>query len=274
MIATAEHPNDVAEALTGRSYLSVSAVKTFMKCPLAYKAKYIDKLPENSVSSALAFGRSIHASVEIWFRARLEGMTEPTTDDLLSEFWDEWKACEQEKEVRLGKNEDVAKVADTAARVIEAFTDSDAARPEGSIVGIEEELRAPLLANVPDVLGRLDLAVESDDVIKVVDFKTAKSKWSDAQRQDAELQGVIYAELARTFAGAKPVQVEFIVVTKTKTPSVTIERVDTSDRAIERGKAIMAAVWQAIQTGNFFPSPSIMSCPTCPYRSRCEAWTG
>ena len=207
-------------------------------------------------------------------RARLEGVTEPTTDELLSVFWDEWKACEQEKEVRLGKNEDVAKVADTAARVIEAFTDSDAARPEGSIVGIEEELRAPLLANVPDVLGRLDLAVESDDVIKVVDFKTAKSKWSDAQRQDAGLQGVIYAALARPLAGGNPVQVEFIVVTKTKIPSVSIERVDTSDRAMERGKAIMAAVWQAIQTGNFFPSPSIMSRPTCPYRSRCEAWTG
>lgn len=31
----------------------------------------------------------------------------------------------------------------------------------------------------------------------------------------------------------------------------------------------IAQVWAAIQSGNFYPSPSPQNCATCPFRSRC-----
>lgn len=278
MIASANSAREVvserALQLTGRNYLSVSAVKQFLRCPLSYRFRYIDRIREETVSSALAFGRGIHAALELWFSTQLEARPEPTIDELLVEFWDQWKACEQETTIRLSKNEDATKIASMAERMIGVFIANSAAHPNGHVVGIEEELRAPLLPDAPDVLGRLDLVIETADAIIVIDFKTAKSKWSDAQRQDAELQAIVYKELARQIAGNKPVRVEFVVLTKTKTPSMSIEPVALTEPAIRRGKAMMSATWKAIQLGNFYPSPSISACPGCPFRKQCDAWQG
>lgn len=44
--------NEVAKKLTGRDYVSWSAIATFRTCPLKYKFRYIDGLPEESVSAA------------------------------------------------------------------------------------------------------------------------------------------------------------------------------------------------------------------------------
>lgn len=278
MIASAHSSNELnngrAMMLTGRNYLSVSAVKQFLRCPLSYRFKYIDRIREDTVSSALAFGRGIHAALELWFTAQLEGRPDLALEELLVDFWDEWKACEQETAIRLAKNEDITTIADMAQRMIAAFIASEAAQPVGKVVGIEEEMRAPLLVDAPDVLGRLDLVIETLDAFIVIDFKTAKSKWSDAQRQDAELQAIVYKELVGKIAGDKPVRVEFIVLTKTKAPSVAIESAAITDGAIRHGKAMMSAAWQAIQHGNFYPCPSITACPSCPYRKQCDAWQG
>ena len=39
--------------------------------------------------------------------------------------------------------------------------------------------------------------MELEDSFRVIDIKTSKSKWGDAQRLDAELQAVTYAQLAK-----------------------------------------------------------------------------
>ena len=66
--STSTNPaNEVAKKLTGRDYVSWSAISTFRTCPLKYKFRYIDGLPEESVSSALIFGTGIHSAVEQHF---------------------------------------------------------------------------------------------------------------------------------------------------------------------------------------------------------------
>ena len=42
----------VAKRLTGRDYISWSALSTFRTCPLKYKFRYVAGLPEQSVSAA------------------------------------------------------------------------------------------------------------------------------------------------------------------------------------------------------------------------------
>ena len=44
--ASTNPANEVAKSLTGRNYLSWSAVSTFRQCPLKYRFRYIDGLPE------------------------------------------------------------------------------------------------------------------------------------------------------------------------------------------------------------------------------------
>jgi hypothetical protein len=43
-------------------------------------------LPEEIVSSSLAFGGGIHAAIELWFNARMAGEPEPDHDALLAAF--------------------------------------------------------------------------------------------------------------------------------------------------------------------------------------------
>ena len=50
--------NKVAENLTGRDYVSWSAILTFRTCPRKYKFGYIDGLPEASVSAAACVSRN------------------------------------------------------------------------------------------------------------------------------------------------------------------------------------------------------------------------
>jgi len=62
--ASTNPANEVAKQLTVRDYVSWSALSTFRTCPLKYKFRYLDGLPEESVSAALVFGTGIHAAVE------------------------------------------------------------------------------------------------------------------------------------------------------------------------------------------------------------------
>ena len=63
MIApAAPHPNQIAEQLTGRAYTSWSAISCYCACPLRYEFRYLQNLPEPTVSAALAFGGAFHSA--------------------------------------------------------------------------------------------------------------------------------------------------------------------------------------------------------------------
>jgi putative RecB family exonuclease len=81
--ASTNPANEVAKSLTGRDYISWSALSTFRTCPLKYKFRYVDGLPEESVSSALVFGTGIHTAVEQHYQAILSGDPNPDLDALL-----------------------------------------------------------------------------------------------------------------------------------------------------------------------------------------------
>src|SRR5690349_15885035 len=85
-------PNAVAEQLTGRNYVSYSALRTYASCPLRYYFKYVLGLPEQTVSASLAFGSGIHAAAELWFNGLMCGNDLPDQDLLLAAFWDAWRA--------------------------------------------------------------------------------------------------------------------------------------------------------------------------------------
>ena len=108
MIATAQTRKTAeTEYLRHRDYLSYSAITLFQKCPLAFRFRYLDGLREKTTSSSLAVGRSVHAALEAWFTARMQGDPEPDLDMLVSAFWDEWRCCNEETPIRFGKKEDV-----------------------------------------------------------------------------------------------------------------------------------------------------------------------
>ena len=131
------------------------------------------------------------------------------------------------------------------------FAVSDLARPEGQIVGIEEELRGELSPECPDLLARVDLLLAEDDALVVRDFKTARSRWSAGKVDCSAYQLLIYHELAKPLAGGKTLRLEFAVLTKTQQPAVEIYDIAPAPQRLDRMRRIVKQVWRAIEAGHF-----------------------
>lgn len=276
MIATTELPHPPASVVgPERDYISYSAITTYQQCPLRYRFKYLDGLSESIVSSSLVFGGAIHLALEFHFTERLCGNEPPSHDLLLDVFQDAWQAKSVDYEnIRFGKGEDHNSLSALADRMLNAFRTSPAADTEGTVVGIEEELRGELIPGVPDLLARIDLITTTDDALVITDFKTARSRWSQDQADNSADQLLLYSELARRMMPDRDVRLRFLVLTKAKTPAVESFNVEASRRRSHRTMKAVEHTWRAIEAGHFYPAPSPMNCPSCPFRSACNAWTG
>lgn len=254
-----------------RDYLSYSAITTYQGCPLRYYFRYVEGLPEKTVSSSLVFGAAVHRAVEHHFNELMAGNEPPPLDALVGEYDRHWAETEPQG-VQFGKDDDVESLGRLATRILGAFQASSLAMPEGRIIGVEEELRGNIVTGCPDLLGRIDLIVETADELVITDLKTSRSRWSREQAEDSAGQLLLYHELARSFAPQKRVRLRFAVLTKTKDPAVDLLDVLADRRGVDRVKWIVEQVWRAIDNGVFFPAPSPMQCSGCSFRGPCRAW--
>lgn len=257
-----------------RDYISFSAISTYQQCPLKYYFKYVEQLPEETVSASLVLGGAIHSAAEHHFNELMTGNPAPDHDTLLSVFWDAWRERGEEAEIRFGKSEDVNSIAKMADRILSEFRHSDLATPQGKILGVEEQLRGELVPGVPDLLARIDLIVESDDAVTVTDLKTARSRWSQDQAEDAGEQLLLYSELVRRLVPGKELRLEFAVITKSAKPVAERLTVTFDPQRITRTKRVVERVWGAIKSGRFYPAPSPIACGGCPFRVPCRKWAG
>lgn len=255
-----------------RDYLSYSAVTTYQSCPLRYYFRYVAGLPERTISASLVFGSAIHRAAEYHFTELLIGNEPPPLAALVGEYDRHWQEVDPDV-VRFGKEDDVESLGGLAERMLAAFQASALARPEGVILGVEEELRGPVVPGCPDLLGRLDLLIETQNDLIVTDLKTSRSRWSPEQVDESASQLLLYSQLVRNFAARKKLRLQFAVVTKNKTPSMDLHEVPVDAKRIDRTKRIVERVWRAIESRTFYPAPSAMNCKGCPFRVPCRAWS-
>jgi RecB family exonuclease len=187
-------PNDIALELTGRDYISYSAISTYQKCPLRYYFQYVADLAPETVSASLLFGGAIHAAIEAHFQAILAGDPLLSSPELVALYNEAWKA-DAAGPVLFGKGETETTQRDLAQRVLAAFQSSEVSNLDGTLLGVEEEFRGMVIEGCPDLLGRIDLIVLGDDHLRIVDFKTARARWNDAKIQEHAPQMLLYSEL-------------------------------------------------------------------------------
>jgi putative RecB family exonuclease len=265
--------NEVAKTITGRDYISWSALSTFRTCPLKYKFRYVDGLPEESVSSALVFGTGIHTAVEQHFQAILSGDPKPDIDALLFAYRSAWLPHDPDA-IQFGSTETRASLDGLAGKMLTAFLNSPAASVQGRVLGVEEEIRGMLVEGVPDLYGRVDLLTEDDDTLTITDVKTSRGKWSAEQVDDSGEQLLLYSHLASEISPGKKIATRFLVLTKTKEPVVEEHVREVEPQNVKRTLAGVERAWRAISQGTFYPAPSTMNCASCGYRSACRAWVG
>jgi len=271
--ASTNPANEIARRLTGRDYVSWSALSTFRTCPLKYRFRYIDGLPEESVSAALVFGTGIHTAVEQHYQAILSGEEQPDIERLMFAYRSAWLPHDPDA-IQFGSTETRASLDALAARMLAAFLNSPAASVQGRVLGVEEPVRGLLVEGIPDLFGRIDLLTEDDNTLTITDVKTSRSRWSAEQVEDSGEQLLLYSHLASEIAPGKKIATRFLVLTKTREPVIEEHVREVNPAAVKRTLAGVERVWRAIESGQFYPAPSVMSCSSCGYRAACRAWMG
>lgn len=254
-------------------YLSWSRISTYQMCPLRWYFKYDQCLPEPTVAASLVLGGSVHAGIERHYRSLLAGEPAPDIAILMDAFDVAWAEHAPET-IRFGEKETKDSLRSQGERILRAFQASELANPQGTIIGIEEEMTAPVIPGAPRLLARLDLVIDAGAEIRIVDFKTARSRWSREHSEDVAAQLLLYGEVVREVIANVPLKLEFAVLTKTKEPAIDVHEIKSGRHETRRAVRIAERVWKSIQSGNIYPVPSPMTCAGCPFQKPCRGWTG
>ena len=254
------------------AHTSVSRLKTFISCPKKFTLQYIDRVTPAWKPLAFPLGGGFHEAVQ----HHLVGTDGP---DHRAEVHDVFRSS-LEAAVRADgvpvlfeeEEQDLGAVVDAGIKMVDTFIET-VPRPDG-VLAVEAafslELAHPITCEILPVplIGAIDALVLEQGRPVVWELKTAKKKWS-ADQLELDPQPTAYRMGARQL-GADEAELKLLVTTKSKVPTVQIERLSRT-RVDERELAELAwTVHQAVAAGVDFRNRS-WGCRSCAYASACSA---
>ncbi len=250
--------------------LSPSRASDFMQCPLLYRFRVIDKLPQ-APSAAAARGTLVHSVLERVFDLPAAGRTLDAAAAMVAPQWAALLEAEPEL-AELVDNDDPEALAlwvkDAVALVERWFSLEDPTRlePAERELYVETDLDGLILRGYVD---RLDVAPTGE--IRVVDYKTGRSP-SELFEGKALFQMKFYALVLWRLHGTVPRMLQLVYLGNSEIVRYSPDEDDL--RATERK---LKALWQAIEhaatTGDWRPRTSRL-CDWCDHRALCPAWGG
>ncbi len=250
--------------------LSPSRASDFMQCPLLYRFRVVDKLPEPAVP-AMVRGTLVHAVLERLFDLPAQERTRGAAAGLLPGQWSRM-VDERPELAELLDDSDPTQTQswfDEALRLLERwFTLEDPTRlePAARELHVEAEFDGLTLHGYVD---RLDVA--PDGRMRVVDYKTGQAP-SELFEAKALFQMKFYALVLWRMRGRMPTRLQLVYLGNGEI--VGYEPDERDLLAVERKlKALWSAIERAAATGDFRPRPSRL-CDWCQHRDRCPAWGG
>jgi putative RecB family exonuclease len=268
-------PTDVAAtdpAPHRRPALSPSRAGDFKQCPLLYRFRAIDRLPEQP-SRAQIRGTLVHAVLERLYDLPAPQRSLEAAQALVRPVWEELCAALPELVEQLfdGSGDPELPVwLESADALLEAYfrlEDPRRLEPAARELLVETELASGLLLR--GYIDRLDVAPTGE--IRVVDYKTGAAPRPVAEVR-ALFQMKFYALALLQQRGVVPAQLQLLYLADGE--SLTYEPDEAELRRFER---TLDAIWLAIRTagenGDFRPNPSRM-CEWCSHKALCPAWDG
>ena len=259
---------EVPEVTVHRS-LSPSRAADFMTCPLLYRFRVIDKLPEPP-SPAAARGTLVHAVLERLFDEPPAGRTPVTARRLLVPQWERLAAAEPELTSLFPGEAERAVWLDEAATMLDRyFTLEDPTRlePARREMSVQTVLDSGL--TLRGYIDRLDVAPTGE--VRVVDYKTGTAPRASYSSR-ALFQMKFYALVVWRTSGTIPRQLQLIYLGNGEIMRCVPDEADLL--ATERK---VNALWQAIEraraTGDWRPRPSRL-CDWCAHQAICPEFGG
>jgi putative RecB family exonuclease len=249
--------------------LSPSRAGDFLACPLLYRFRTIDKLPEPPSVDAVR-GTVVHKVLEELFDLPAADRTVAQAHELLAPAWAGLQEAEPDLAELFGDPEELGRWLATCRDVIERyFTLEDPTRlePAERELYVEAILDSKLLLR--GFIDRLDVAPTGE--IRVVDYKTSRAP-REAFEAKALFQLKIYALVLWRTRGVVPTMLQLIYLGNGEILRYQPDEADL--RATERKvEAIWDAIRRAQESGDWRPNPSRL-CSWCSHQSRCPEFGG
>ena len=251
--------------------ISPSRANDFMQCPLLFRFRVVDRVPEPP-SSAAARGTLVHSVLERLYDAPLGHRTREAALDLLPGEWDALVEAEPRYSELFGS--DVAAQEEwlgSAGKLLGTYftlEDPNRLQPEARELRVEHQLAdgGPLLRGIVD---RLDVA--PDGALRVVDYKTGRSP-RPGYEGSALFQMRFYGLVIWRERGVLPKMLQLVYLGDGQ-----VLRAEPRERDLELTEQKVRALWEAIESagrsGAFRPRKSAL-CGWCNHQALCPEFGG
>lgn len=254
--------------------LSPSRAADFKQCPLLYRFRAIDRLPEPSTPAQLR-GSLVHAVLEQLYTLPAAQRGPDSAAGLVAPAFAQLIAADPDL-AALVESEQQARLFDEARALLSGYyrlEDPRRFNPESCEQRVEVELAdGTVLRGFVD---RIDVAPTGE--MRVVDYKTGKAPPAALGRlQAAETRALFqmkfYAVALLRSRGVLPTRLRLIYLADGQ----LLDYSPDHDELL-RFEKTLTAIWRAIrsagQTGDFRPSPSRL-CGWCAHRALCPSFGG
>jgi putative RecB family exonuclease len=262
---------DQPESLVFRPALSPSRAADFKQCPLLYRFRAIDRLPE-APSAAQLRGSVVHAALEELYGLPAPQRGPDTALSLVESAWGRVIDAEPDLAGELYAQQRTQLLAEARALLSGYYRLEDPTRfdPQACEERVEVELADGTLLR--GFIDRIDVAATGE--LRVVDYKTGKAP--PAARALAEFKAMFqmkfYAVALLRSRGVLPARLRIIYLADGQ----VLDYAPDHDELLRFEKTLIA-IWRAIlsagQTGDFRPSPSRL-CEWCPHQQHCPTFGG
>jgi putative RecB family exonuclease len=259
---------DVKRQINDSEYISPSRLRLWLKCPLAYKQRYIDGIIPPTPPK-LFLGKMVHAGLEFYYLYRQRHVK--LFSDVVSEhIKSRWEAMAEADVVSFTSTEEEESLKTQACSLVTAYLDqvpNDDLPP----AAVEQRFEAPLVdprtgedLGIP-LLGIVDLVLSGSEGPILVDFKTAARSSTNLDLTH-ELQLSCYSYLLRQAVGTKEQAIEIRSLIKTKTPRVESHSFSPRQEVhFDRLFSVVRAYLKALEEQAFHIRPGL-ECSYCDYR--------
>lgn len=259
------------QATRRRPALSPSRAGDFKQCPLLYRFRAVDRLPEKATRAQVR-GTVVHSVLERLYGLPTEQRDRQKAGDLLTPAWEETLA-EQPELAELFEGPDdpeLTKWLKSASGLLDAYfemEDPQRLQPEACELRVETELPSGVLLR--GFIDRVDVAPTGE--IRLVDYKTGNAPREIGEAK-AMFQMKFYALVLWRLRGEIPRQLLLMYLANKQKLAYAPD-----EDELRRFERTLEAIWQAIlragKTGDFRPNPSKL-CDYCDHKALCPAFGG
>jgi len=262
-------PAGPADGLPSGPSLSPSRAADFMACPLLYRFRVVDRLPEPP-GPATARGTLVHAVLERLFDEPRGSRTPQAARALLAPQWERLVIAEPSLAELFAAEAQRLTWLDEAATMLDRyFTLEDPNRIEPSFREMSVQAMLESGLTLRGYIDRLDIAPTGE--LRIVDYKTGLAPREEYEAR-ALFQMKFYALVLWRTRGTIPRVLQLIYLGNGE-----IMRYAPSEADLLATERKINALWQAIDrasaAGDWRPRPSRL-CEWCAFQDLCPAYGG